>query len=107
MRTNEGRPGPGTRWAAGAEILSDPDDVWDVDLVLKVKEPVAEEYPRMRAGRTLFTYLHLAASRDCTEALLKSGIDAVASDIGVDAAKTGVLSSAATIEADEVKKLDA
>jgi alanine dehydrogenase len=64
--------------AAGAEILGDPDDVWDVDLVLKVKEPVAEEYGRMRAGRTLFTYLHLAASRDCTEALLKSGIDAVA-----------------------------
>jgi len=64
--------------AAGAEILGDPDDVWDVDLVLKVKEPVPEEYGRMRAGRTLFTYLHLAASRDCTEALLKSGIDAVA-----------------------------
>jgi alanine dehydrogenase len=64
--------------AAGAEILADPNDVWDVDLVLKVKEPVAEEYGRMRAGRTLFTYLHLAASRECTEALLKSGIDAVA-----------------------------
>ena len=64
--------------AAGAEILADPDDVWDADLVLKVKEPVAEEYPRMRAGRTLFTYLHLAASLECTEALLKSGIDAVA-----------------------------
>ena len=64
--------------AAGAEILADPDDVWDVDLVLKVKEPVAEEYGRMRSGRTLFTYLHLAASRECTEALLKSGIDAVA-----------------------------
>ena len=64
--------------AAGADILADPDDVWDVDLVLKVKEPVAEEYGRMRSGRTLFTYLHLAASRECTEALLKSGIDAVA-----------------------------
>ena len=64
--------------AAGAEILADPDDVWDVDLVLKVKEPVAEEYGRMRSGRTLFTYLHLAASRECTEALLRSGIDAVA-----------------------------
>ena len=64
--------------SAGAEILADPDDVWDVDLVLKVKEPVAEEYPRMRAGRTLFTYLHLAASRECTQALIDSGIDAVA-----------------------------
>jgi alanine dehydrogenase len=46
--------------------------------VLKVKEPVAEEYHRMRAGRLLFTYLHLAASRECTQALLDSGIDAVA-----------------------------
>jgi alanine dehydrogenase len=64
--------------AAGAEILADPNDVWDADLVLKVKEPVPEEYGRMRSGRTLFTYLHLAASPDCTEALLKSGIDAVA-----------------------------
>ena len=64
--------------AAGAQILGDPDDVWDVDLVLKVKEPVAEEYHRMRAGRTLFTYLHLAASRECTQALADSGIDAVA-----------------------------
>jgi alanine dehydrogenase len=64
--------------AAGATILADPDDVWDVDLVLKVKEPVAEEYHRMRAGRTLFTYLHLAASRECTQALVDSGIDAVA-----------------------------
>src|SRR5919112_6268605 len=64
--------------AAGASILADPDDVWDVDLVLKVKEPVAEEYHRMRPGRTLFTFLHLAASRECTQALLDSGIDAVA-----------------------------
>ena len=64
--------------AAGATILADPDDVWDVDLVLKVKEPVAEEYNRMRSGRTLFTYLHLAASRECTQALLDSGIARVA-----------------------------
>ncbi|MFL6073241.1 MAG: alanine dehydrogenase [Mycobacteriales bacterium] len=64
---------------AGATILKTADDVWaEADLVLKVKEPVAEEYHRMRAGQTLFTYLHLAASRDCTEALLKAGIDAVA-----------------------------
>ena len=45
--------------------------VWGTgDLVLKVKEPVAEEYHRMRPGQVLFTYLHLAASRECTEALL-------------------------------------
>ena len=54
----------------------DPDDVWgEADLLLKVKEPIAEEYGRMRAGQTLFTYLHLAASRDCTDALLDAGID--------------------------------
>ena len=65
--------------AAGAQILATADDIWDTaDLVLKVKEPVAEEYPRMRDGQTLFTYLHLAASRDCTDALLKQGITAIA-----------------------------
>jgi alanine dehydrogenase len=64
---------------AGATIVSNADDVWaDADLVLKVKEPVAEEYHRMRRGQTLFTYLHLAASRACTDAILASGIDAVA-----------------------------
>src|SRR6266704_2686179 len=56
---------------AGAEILPAADDVWQAgDLILKVKEPVAEEYHRMRDGQVLFTYLHLAASRASTEALL-------------------------------------
>jgi alanine dehydrogenase len=65
--------------SAGAQVLGTADDVWsEADLVLKVKEPVAEEYHRMRRGQTLFTYLHLAASRECTDALLRSGIDAVA-----------------------------
>jgi len=65
--------------AAGAQILDGADDVWgEADLVLKVKEPIAEEYPRMRRGQVLFTYLHLAASRECTEAILAAGIDAVA-----------------------------
>lgn len=64
---------------AGAQILSSPDEVWaQADLVLKVKEPIAEEYHRMRAGQTLFTYLHLAASRPCTDALITSGITAIA-----------------------------
>src|SRR5215470_601617 len=59
--------------AAGATILPDPDEVWGVaDLVLKVKEPVTEEYHRMRKGQVLFTYLHLAADRACTDALLES-----------------------------------
>jgi alanine dehydrogenase len=65
--------------SAGAQVLGAADDIWaEADLVLKVKEPVAEEYHRMRSGQTLFTYLHLAASRECTDALLRSGIDAVA-----------------------------
>jgi alanine dehydrogenase len=65
--------------AAGAHTLGAADDVWgEADLVLKVKEPIASEYHRMRRGLTLFTYLHLAASLDCTRAILDSGIDAVA-----------------------------
>ena len=65
--------------AAGAKIVGTADDVWgEADLLLKVKEPIAEEYGRMRAGQTLFTYLHLAASRECTDALLASGTTAVA-----------------------------
>lgn len=65
--------------AAGAHILGTADEVWaTADLLLKVKEPVAEEYHRMRKGQTLFTYLHLAASRACTDALLESGTTAIA-----------------------------
>lgn len=64
---------------AGATILPTADDVWATgDLILKVKEPIAEEYHRMRRGQVLFTYLHLAASRPCTDALLASGITAIA-----------------------------
>jgi len=65
--------------AAGATMLPTADDVWGtVDLVLKVKEPIAEEYPRMRAGQTLFTYLHLAASPECTNALLDQKVTGIA-----------------------------
>jgi len=65
--------------AAGANILPTADDVWQTgDLILKVKEPVAEEYHRMRKDQVLFTYLHLAASRECTDALLGSGITSIA-----------------------------
>ncbi len=65
--------------AAGGTILPSADDVWQTgDLILKVKEPIAEEYHRMRKGQVLFTYLHLAASRACTDALLASGITAIA-----------------------------
>ncbi|TDD80034.1 alanine dehydrogenase [Saccharopolyspora karakumensis] len=65
--------------AAGAKITTTAHEVWDsADLVLKVKEPVAAEYDRMREGQTLFTYLHLAASRECTEALLRRKITSIA-----------------------------
>jgi alanine dehydrogenase len=65
--------------AAGAVIRPDADEVWAAaDLILKVKEPVPEEYHRLRKGQVLFTYLHLAASRACTDALLGSGITAIA-----------------------------
>ncbi len=65
--------------AAGAQILPAADDVWQAgDLILKVKEPVAEEYHRLRKDQVLFTYLHLAASKACTDALVDSGITAIA-----------------------------
>lgn len=64
---------------AGAQILGTAREVWEqADLLLKVKEPIASEYELMRQGQTLFTYLHLAASRSCTEALLKSGTTSIA-----------------------------
>ncbi len=65
--------------SAGAQIIGSADDVWaEADLVLKVKEPIASEYSRMRRDQVLFTYLHLAASRECTDALLAAGTTAVA-----------------------------
>ncbi|WP_100443939.1 alanine dehydrogenase [Glycomyces xiaoerkulensis] len=64
---------------AGAAIRPDADATWEAgDLVLKVKEPVAPEYHRMRSGQTLFTYLHLAASAECTDALLERRVTAIA-----------------------------
>ncbi|MEV0311836.1 alanine dehydrogenase [Nonomuraea fuscirosea] len=64
---------------AGAVLVPEADELWGTaDLVMKVKEPVAEEYHRLRKGQVLFTYLHLAASAACTRALLESGCTAVA-----------------------------
>jgi alanine dehydrogenase len=65
--------------AAGARILPAADDVWGTgDLILKVKEPIAEEYDRMRAGQVLFTYLHLAADKRLTEELLARQVTGIA-----------------------------
>ncbi len=65
--------------AAGAQLAAGAEQVWaEADLLLKVKEPIEPEYALMRAGQTLFTYLHLAASKPCTDALLASGTTAIA-----------------------------
>ena len=65
--------------ATGGTILTEADEVWaTADVVLKVKEPVAEEYHRLRPGLVLFTYLHLAADRPLTEALIDSGVTSIA-----------------------------
>ncbi|MDQ4010383.1 MAG: alanine dehydrogenase [Actinomycetota bacterium] len=68
-----------TYLAAGARIVALADEVWtQAQLVLKVKEPVPEEYHQLRKGQILFTYLHLAASAECTAALIDAGTDAIA-----------------------------
>jgi alanine dehydrogenase len=65
--------------AVGAQIVDTADKVWaEADLLLKVKEPIEAEYALMRKGQTLFTYLHLAASRPCTDALIASGTTSIA-----------------------------
>ncbi|GGO67807.1 alanine dehydrogenase [Nocardioides deserti] len=65
--------------AAGASIVGNADDTWGAaEMVLKVKEPVAEEYHRLREGLTLFTFLHLAADKPLTEELVARGVTAIA-----------------------------
>lgn len=65
--------------AAGAEIVAATPDVWSrADLIVKVKEPLPDEWPQMRAGQTVFTYFHFAADEKLTQAVLKSGVTAVA-----------------------------
>ena len=64
---------------AGAKLLDSADEVWaNAELILKVKEPIAEEYHRLRDGLVLFTYLHLAADKTLTEELLKSRTTGIA-----------------------------
>ncbi|HET8560286.1 MAG TPA: alanine dehydrogenase [Marmoricola sp.] len=65
--------------AAGARMLDGADDVWaEADMVLKVKEPIAEEYHRMRPELVLFTYLHLAADRPLTDELVQRKVTSLA-----------------------------
>ena len=65
--------------AAGATIEADVEKIWATsEMILKVKEPIEIEYPRLRQGQILFTYLHLAASKPCTDALIASRTTAIA-----------------------------
>ena len=65
--------------AAGAKIIPGPEDIFtQADMIVKVKEPLPEEYPLLREGQVLFTYLHLAPARDLTEALLEQKVIAIA-----------------------------
>ena len=75
---------------AGATILATPDEVWaQGEMIVKVKEPIAAEYPRMREGQVLFTYLHLAPDPKQTEALLKNKVTGIAYETITD--KKGTL----------------
>ncbi len=65
--------------AVGAETVPGPADVFArADMILKVKEPLPEEYSLIRRDQIIFTYLHLASSRELTEALMASGCTAIA-----------------------------
>jgi len=65
--------------SAGAKIVADVDEVWArAEMIMKVKEPIAVEYPRMRVGQIIFTYFHFAADEELTRAVLDSGCVAIA-----------------------------
>ena len=71
---------------AGAEIVADAGEIWRrADMIVKVKEPQASEYPHLRAGQVLFTYLHLAPDPAQTRALMNSGCVAIAYETVTDA----------------------
>jgi alanine dehydrogenase len=72
--------------AQGAEMVADPSTIWKrADLIVKVKEPLPQEWPLLHQGQILFTYFHFAADRALTEAVLKSGITAIAYETIKDA----------------------
>ena len=75
----EGSSFPDSAYERVGAAIASVDDVWsESELILKVKEPVEAEYPRLREGLVLFTYLHIAADEPLTRALIDSGIVAVA-----------------------------
>src|SRR4029077_11233093 len=70
----------------GAEIVASTPDIWKrAEMVVKVKEPLAAEWPHMRPGQTIFTYFHFAADEALTRAVMQSGITAVAYETIKDA----------------------
>src|SRR2546423_6317243 len=72
--------------ANGAEIVADAAEIWKrADLIVKVKEPLPEEWPLLRPGQAVFTYFHFAADEQLTRAVMKSGITAVAYETIKDA----------------------
>jgi alanine dehydrogenase len=75
--------------AQGAEMLTSPEEIWKhADLVVKVKEPLPQEWPMMRSEQIVFTYFHFAADGALTEAVLKSGLTAIAYETIRDARGT-------------------
>ncbi|MEN9741365.1 MAG: hypothetical protein RIR66_321 [Actinomycetota bacterium] len=65
--------------SAGAKVLKTADEVWQTgEMIMKVKEPIKDEWHRMRDGQVLFTYLHLAADKGCTDALIERGVTGIA-----------------------------
>ena len=65
--------------AVGASIVPSADEVWrQAEMIMKVKEPIAAEWPRMRQGQVIYTYFHFAAAEDLTRAVIDSGAVAVA-----------------------------
>jgi alanine dehydrogenase len=72
--------------ANGAEIVERAEAIWKrADLIIKVKEPLPQEWPLMREGQTVFTYFHFAADEALTQAVMKSGITAIAYETITDA----------------------
>ncbi|WP_438434822.1 alanine dehydrogenase [Gorillibacterium sp. sgz500922] len=63
---------------AGASIVATAEEAWEAEMVVKVKEPLPEEFGRFRSGQILYTYLHLAPEKQLTEALVQSGVTAIA-----------------------------
>src|SRR5665811_481691 len=64
---------------AGAQLAANADTIWaKAELIVKVKEPISTEWPRIRAGQTIFTYFHFAADRELTQAHLDSGATCIA-----------------------------